>query len=777
MNALDPPEESGLQTATNRTGTVASVDMVAFAVTQRRLHETIGASAVAMLQRQIHELVHRSLAQLPDADHHHVISEPGDGAIVLFDRAEDAHCFSFHIHVFAGEHNDQCSQRDAERWFRVGIATGQIDARQTPGEPTHYAGITITDSVRLEQKAPQGGMLVDRKTFAALSPETKKWYGEEESVQGKHSSETFFARRCHVTLQPERAEKATADPQPVIAPAIAPRRVGRRSFVASGSAAMVAAIGFTGWEERDRLYGMLHPLPTPRYVALLAWPPPSAASEPLLAAVIESIRARLVRAEADAGRQLLILDRYDLREAHAGAAQGADMTASAPELASELGANLILAVNLAAERSNLALELKVLDGSATRVFRQLRTQVDLPGKLNRVASDSAARLLGLPVVEIEFSDEQERERMPERARALYDEARKLARDVNGAKLDEALEVFQELLTGYPNYALGYSGLGGVYLAQFRKTREPEKLTVAKDNIEYALKLNPASERARLAKTQILLASGKAAEALKELTAILAADSQNTDAIYLKGRAYGQLVPPQHDTEEQTYRLLIQKRPNYWYAHNELGRVLYAEAKNEEALQEMKTAVALAPQATTALMNAGFMNFELKSDEVARQLFEKSIQIYPNATAYEYLGDIDFRNKRYPSALANYVLAEKLNPNDYYVLSALGDTYDELKRPQEMNAAYTKAGRLIVDALKIDGSSGTLWMLLALCEAKIGNKHAADNDMAIAEEHGATDVKSLFTKARTLAALGGRMIERRSSCFIAWIVSCRRRKWI
>jgi hypothetical protein len=93
-----------------------------------------------------------------------------------------------------------------KRWFRIGIATGELDERPRPGGGREVAGTVIANTVRLEAAARPGQIVADRATFQSLPANLRKLYGPEERVRGK-GSEEFAAHRSTV-LTYSAAEEA-----------------------------------------------------------------------------------------------------------------------------------------------------------------------------------------------------------------------------------------------------------------------------------------------------------------------------------------------------------------------------------------------------------------------------------------------------------------------------------------------------------------------------------------------------------------------------------------
>ena len=228
--------------------TVAVVDMVGYSSIARLLEQNISAASVSELNKQIQTFMTRALEQLPPAQAYTVVARTGDGIILLFDSVDAAHSFAASVHRFAKEHNDQRTESTAQRWFRVGIATGEVSATLRTGASDEYAGTTIANAVRLEAAAEAGEVMMDDVSFAELSPELRALYGPDETVKGKRD-ESFRVRRYIVTPRV----------LPIGAAPTGTTHSGARSWRATAAKLLLGAVyllplaGLIVWEHRDHL--------------------------------------------------------------------------------------------------------------------------------------------------------------------------------------------------------------------------------------------------------------------------------------------------------------------------------------------------------------------------------------------------------------------------------------------------------------------------------------------------------------------------------------------
>jgi class 3 adenylate cyclase len=228
--------------------TVAVVDMVGYSSIARLLEQNISAASVSELNKQIQNFMTRGLQQLQPAELYTVVARTGDGIILLFDSVDAAHSFAAGVHRFAKEHNDLRTESTAQRWFRVGIATGEVSVTPRPGANDEYAGTTIANAVRLEAAAEAGEVMMDDVSFAELSPELRPLYGPEETVQGKRD-ESFRVRRYIVT--PRMVSIDGGPPVKARSGAIQWRAAGAKLLL--GALYLLPLAGLIAWEHRDHL--------------------------------------------------------------------------------------------------------------------------------------------------------------------------------------------------------------------------------------------------------------------------------------------------------------------------------------------------------------------------------------------------------------------------------------------------------------------------------------------------------------------------------------------
>lgn len=186
---------------------VVELDLVGYSSIARSLEENLNVQVAAVFNEQIQAFIDEGLRAAGAEREQVVLAGTGDGAIVGFDTAVQADKFAAAVHRATQAHNTTRTEASAERWFRIGAATGDLHIREEGGNRS-VAGIVITNAVRLESNAKAGELLIDAETYAALPDDVQRHYGPAETVVGKRE-ERFEARRRTFVARTEPTAPAT----------------------------------------------------------------------------------------------------------------------------------------------------------------------------------------------------------------------------------------------------------------------------------------------------------------------------------------------------------------------------------------------------------------------------------------------------------------------------------------------------------------------------------------------------------------------------------------
>jgi len=517
------------------------------------------------------------------------------------------------------------------------------------------------------------------------------------------------------------------------------RRIGWSAAIASTA----LAVGL-GWTVLPNLDSVLHPLPAKRFVALMQWPPDSNSQHrPLLRDVLDKVAGRLARAERS-NKQLLIISQNDVA--------GSSLKAPA-DAVTALGANLVLAASIHDASDGMSLELAVLDATSSKEIRKASLLV-ASADLSRLPDEAALRASKLLDVQLTSGQWKKDDDLAGVAPAAYEafvRAEDLAAQPNNSGLDEAIRQYQKAVDADPAFALGYARLSIAYTQKYTLVKEPAILTLALRNADLAIRYRPDSPSSILSRALVDQESGKAHESMDELQQALTLDPGNPQILLYKARLLRDL--DRRSEEETVYRAIIQNRPNFWPAYNQLGLNLYRQGKYDEAIRTFTEGSAVAPKAALMYTNRGAMELSLNRKKDAEGSFWRSIQLAPTETAYGNLGTIAFSDGDYRKALQYYEKAKEINPASDVLWRNIGDCYSMLDMPERVKESYAKAAEIVSDTLRINPNRGPSWLSLAFYEAKLAHRTQSETALHEAEQRGVTNLQSQFKEAQVLALLG------------------------
>ena len=521
----------------------------------------------------------------------------------------------------------------------------------------------------------------------------------------------------------------------------------RRQFVGT-AAAGVGLLAAAGWVERDTIYDLLHPLPGKRFVALLNWPQTSNIQVvPMLTGVLSAIKGELSRIEAF-DRDLFVISPDDVD-------QDLTQVGNFRDVCDPLGANLVLAATGVPGGNYFELLLRVFDpisGHALRARRLncgLREAPSLPGK----AAQAAAALLSVNHF-LQTREQVQPGTHSAAAFTAFQTAESFMKQLNDTGLEAAIDKYSEAVDLDPQYALAYANLGIAYGRLYAMRHEPGALELARRNCRRALTLDPNLVDGHLAMGGVFNLSGDEHGALEEFAKVLQLDPSNPRALVWQGQTYERLN--RWADAEQSFKRVLQERPNYWLAYHELATALNGQGKYQEAIEKFRAATLAAPGNSQAFANLGGEYLQVGDFAQATESLKKSFALLPNDLAAVNTS-LALRYQGKPAEALPYAQkAVELNPTEDTNWLELGDCYSSLhKHDNEAKAAYLRAAQEAENHLKSDPTDGASVMLLALYQVKSGTLQNAPSLMKKAEALGADDMDSQLFKARILELIGKR----------------------
>jgi class 3 adenylate cyclase/tetratricopeptide (TPR) repeat protein len=161
---------------------VVELDLIGYSVFARDLEQQADATILFHLNDQVQRFVDHGLSEVGIDRRDAVNGTAGDNALLVFERASEAHRFSEAVHRATAKHNAAKNPK-AHRNFRIGISTGEIALRGK-----EVTGTSIIDSVRLEAAGTMGHILIDEATYEELPAKFQQCYRGPEPITDKQKN-------------------------------------------------------------------------------------------------------------------------------------------------------------------------------------------------------------------------------------------------------------------------------------------------------------------------------------------------------------------------------------------------------------------------------------------------------------------------------------------------------------------------------------------------------------------------------------------------------------
>jgi tetratricopeptide (TPR) repeat protein len=220
------------------------------------------------------------------------------------------------------------------------------------------------------------------------------------------------------------------------------------------------------------------------------------------------------------------------------------------------------------------------------------------------------------------------------------------------------------------------------LAHVLEAAKPDEAVAA---YRQAAILQPKDAEPHLSAGLILEKQNRLSDAVEEYKEALALDPAS-DAltalanIYMRGRQFPEA--------EQYLRTLVAAHPDQAGAHIQLGRVLAAEGKNDDAIAELQAGSKLAPSDESVQRELADLYYTAGKNDEAQGVYRGLLTAHPNdAVLHDALGKTLLRQKKFAEAQQEFLTAVKLKPN-------LGEAYGDLAFAAGENQNYP----LVIKAL-------------------------------------------------------------------------------
>jgi Flp pilus assembly protein TadD len=280
-------------------------------------------------------------------------------------------------------------------------------------------------------------------------------------------------------------------------------------------------------------------------------------------------------------------------------------------------------------------------------------------------------------------------------------------------------MFQQATALDSKYALAYAGLGEAYWRKYRETSDTKWVDPARDNCQIALKLNNQIAPVYLTLGIIEEGAGHHQLALDALEKARQLEPSSPSVFSELGAVHEAMG--NFDQAESSFQAAAQLRPDDWTSLNSLGGFYYRRGRYQEAIPIFGKITGLAPDNSQGYTNLGATHAMAGQYEAAAKSFEQSLALRKTAPAYTNLGTIYFFLGRCAEAVPLMKQASDLAPNSEQMWGNLGDAYACAGQRADAHFAYQRAVQLGQRRLTVNANDGETLSVVALYQAKLGDK--------------------------------------------------------
>jgi len=315
----------------------------------------------------------------------------------------------------------------------------------------------------------------------------------------------------------------------------------------------------------------------------------------------------------------------------------------------------------------------------------------------------------------------------------------------------AIILFTEALKLDTNYGQAKSGLGTAYWWKYGLEKDKKWIDKARQECSKAVELGNAGAEGHTCLGLLANGTGRYEQAVEEFQRAVQLEPTNDQAYSGLAQAYQHLN--KLDEAEKTYQRVISLRPQYPDGYTQLGTFYLQQAQYAKGVDMFTKAVELAPDSYRAYFNLGAaFTYEARYAD-AIPPFEHSIAIRPTYIAYNNLGTVYLRLRRFAEAARAYREAAKLDNREYLAWGGLGDACHYLGDRAQAMEAYKRAIELAKEQLQVNPNDAEVLGDVADYYAMQGDKQQALFYLDHSLQFGRGNKDLLFNAALVYADLG------------------------
>lgn len=194
---------------------------------------------------------------------------------------------------------------------------------------------------------------------------------------------------------------------------------------------------------------------------------------------------------------------------------------------------------------------------------------------------------------------------------------------------ESIEEYQKILKFNKNYADAHKGMGIAY-------KHLKDYKNAIKSLEQARKLTPFAKEVYYELGLCYMKQNKGCPAIKSFVKAVKLDHEHYDALFNMAAAHEMIDEP--EMAEMIYKKVIDNRPSYIAAYNNLGSLSIRQGKFLEAIKTFKKLIEINPEFIRANLGIAVAFDKMDKLSDARRYYKKYLEKKPNAGNAPYILD-------------------------------------------------------------------------------------------------------------------------------------------
>jgi eukaryotic-like serine/threonine-protein kinase len=457
---------------------------------------------------------------------------------------------------------------------------------------------------------------------------------------------------------------------------------------------------------------------------------------------------------AEGLREALSAKLFQLKEVHVASSDDSrkmDANATLPQIAKELGVNMLVTGMVQGSADQLRITVKLDNVAENKVVWNEEFSC-IPADLLTIEDKIYLKLAETLGTNVSAGAISAGTAHPTDNVDAYDSYLRghnaLHGQLNSKSIQSAIDYFNAALRKDPKFAKAYTGLADASLRMYDENKDSFWTDKALNAAKQAQALDDKLPDAHFVLGSVYAMTGQTAQAITELKRAQELAPNSDEAYRRLGNAY--LDAGQNDQGIRALEKAAELNPYYWANLNALGNGYRQTGKYDKALRCFEQVTRMEPQNQIGFANLGVTYMSMGRYQDSIEPLETAMNLDPQPAVISNLGTSYFYLRSYGDAVKQFEKAVDLNPNDETMMGNLADGYRAVGQMDRANATYDRAIALAFKALQVNPRSATTMGSMALYFAKKGDAAQAMQFVQRARVLDPSSVDLILTSAEVHA---------------------------